>query len=466
MQKICDVCGSRGATRIDCVKVNGKSVEYAYCDACYMGILKSGRKPREAAMERISRIGKECRICGHTIEMFEESLLLGCPDCYRQMSAEVNKFLLRTQGGPPAALPSVFKRGDVRAVGKRDGYKSADECTVEELVRGSVVSSRVRLARNAEGMNFPRSMSRADSRTADMIKCCLLAADGIFDAHLLTMSELTKAEKKALIERRLISLLLTNNDMNGAAVIEKGRFSEMSVMINEEDHLREQCVVRGHALSRAYARLHSYDLRLQRQLPFAYDGRFGYLTACPTNAGTGMRASEMLFLPALERADAIDSALETFKNAYGLTVRGYFGEGSGAAYGMYQISNSRTFGVSEADTVALVERAAERMCYLERVALDRLVREHRTQLIKGIRESYGRLVYAYSLTMPELMEKLADVRLGVILGELPIKNVSAVNEIIDRCALFPEVIAGNATQDDINKARANIVRRILAEEKQ
>lgn len=464
MQKICDVCGKCEASLFDRVVENGRTVEYAYCKACYTGLLKSGKVPREVARERISRIGKECRVCSCTQEQFEKSMLFGCPDCYREMRGVASEAVRRYQGGQPSIVPSAFDSCIPRQ-GSGDGFKSADECSIDELVRDNVISSRVRLARNVEGLKFPRFMTAADMNTVDVIKGAVRAADGVFDAHLLTMSSLTKAEKKLLLERHLISLPLANNDISGAVIIEKGKSSQMSVMINEEDCVREQCVADGHNLMRAYERLRQYDLKLREELPIAYDSQFGFLTACPTNVGTGMRASEMLFLPALERADAIDDALKTFKEVYGLTVRGYFGEGSGAAYGMYQISNSQTFGVDERSTVELVARAVERMCYLERVALEKLLKEHKTPLLKGVRESYGHLAYAYSLTMPELMEKLADVRLGVILKELPIKNMSVLNELMERCSSSPEIISERLSDEERNIARAQIVRKILTEEK-
>ena len=460
---ICDVCGEREATLFDRIVENGKSVEYAYCKACYSAVLKNGQSPKDVARERIARIGKECRKCGRTSEKFEDTLFLGCPDCYREMRGVMEDFVRDAQVGN-SFVSNAAHDNDVLHIFK-DNLGRAEKVGEDESALSSVVSSRVRLARNVEGLKFPQFLPSADERMVGVIKAAMRAADGIFDAHLLTMSRLTKSEKKALIERHLISLPLANNDVHGAVIIEKGKSSQMSVMINEEDHLREQCVMYGHNLSRAYERLHKYDMRLQKELPLAYDRQFGFLTACPTNVGTGMRASEMLFLPALERTENIDSLIKLLKKSYGVTARGYFGEGSDAAYGMYQISNSRTFGVSEIETVRLIERVVEKVCILERRALDVLVREHRTPLLKGIRESYGQLVYAYSLTMPELMEKLADVRLGVMLGELPIKSMAKINEIIERCALSSEITVEGISADERNIARANIVRSLLTEEK-
>lgn len=256
--------------------------------------------------------------------------------------------------------------------------KSAKDCTVNELVKNNVVSSRIRLARNVVGLEFPRNLKVTDERVVNLINGAYSAAQGVFEARLLPMNKLDKERKKALIERHLISLALANNTQNGAVIVEGDKKFGISVMLNEEDHIREQCVEEGFNLKGAYERLRAYDERLLHALPIAYDAQLGFLTACPTNLGTGMRASCMLFLPALKRAGAIEDTLKTFKSEFGLTIRGVYGEGSDAAYDMYQISNSRTLGVSEGEIISHVEQAVARMCYCERVALEKLVKEKQT----------------------------------------------------------------------------------------
>lgn len=273
--------------------------------------------------------------------------------------------------------------------------------------------------------------------------------------------------KKALIERHIISLNLANNDSSGAVIVEGDtKYGGISVMVNEEDHIREQCVVDGFNLAGAFERLHRYDVNLIKSVPVAYDEQLGFLTACPTNLGTGMRASVMLFLPALKRAGAIEDALKTFKTEFGLTIRGVFGEGSEAAYDMYQVSNSRTLGVSEESIIGQVEQAAVRMCYCERVALERLVRDKQTELLDGISRSYAVLKSAYALTSKELMKLLVDVKLGVILGILPIKNTRKLDETIWSCTSSSlSIITGGNSDEERDKMRAQIVRKILAEDK-
>ncbi len=463
MQKMCDICARNAATRADRILENGTAVEYAYCEACYSRALKSGVLPRDEAKARLARRGKECTECGCTAESFKQTLLFGCPDCYKHMRSTAIEAIKHTQGGgsPIGTVGQFVQQKEVCG----EGFKSADECSVDELTRDNVVSSRIRLARNANGLPFTLRSDIQIKSFERVIRGAYRAADGAFDARLVLMSELSDVKKKVLLERHFISLPLANNERYGAVIIERGERPQMSIMLGEEDHIREQCVIDGHSLGKAYKRINDYDKRLSDALDLAYDGQLGYLTACPTNVGTGMRASEMLFLPALRRAGAIDDALKTFKDAYGLTVRGYYGEGSESAYDMYQISNSRTFGVSEQDTVKQVEQAVIRMCYCERVALEKLVREHKTELIDGIFRSYAVLTGAYSLSAQELMKLLVDVKIGVILGILPIKNINLLNAIIEQCSSSLEIVTEGISVEERNKKRALIVRSILAEEK-
>ena len=173
----------------------------------------------------------------------------------------------------------------------------------------------------------------------------------------------------------------------------------------------------------------------------------------------------MLFLPALKRAGAIEDALKTFKSEFGLTIRGVYGEGSEAAYDMYQISNSRTLGVSEDEIISQVEQAVARMCYCERVALEKLVKERQTELLDGISRSYAVLKGAYTLTAQELMKLLVDVKIGVILGVLPIKSTAVTDEMIWACSASSlQIITNGSSQEERDKTRARIVRKLLSEE--
>lgn len=297
----------------------------------------------------------------------------------------------------------------------------------------------------------------------DEIYGAYLATNGVFDARVRRISELTKSQKKALIERHIISLNLANNEQNGAVIVDGGN-TGFSVMINEEDHIREQCVVDGFDLRTAYNRLDVYDTNLMKNLPIAYDKELGFLTACPTNVGTGMRASVMLFLPALGREGAIDDTLAVFKQRYGLTVRGVFGEGSESTGDLYQISNSRTLGIDEWTTIKQVEEAVKKMCYCERVALERLVVEKGKTLLDEISRSYDFLREATSLEYSEFFEEISNLKLGIILGVLPLKlKTSQIDKLALLCSPASIEIAIKNRRETPPELRANIVRAVLSE---
>ena len=477
--RICDICGVREATLFESVVVDNNPVEYAYCQSCYENALKCGKSPHEEADYRLSRRTKECKYCGYTVEDFEKNFLFGCANCYSQMRKIALDAASKAQGVNAELLQARPPQNVVHSVCELESenglrlqqsglntLKSAKDCTVNELVKNNVVSSRIRLARNVVGLEFPRNLKVTDERVVNLINGAYSAAQGVFEARLLPMNKLDKERKKALIERHLISLALANNTQNGAVIVEGDKKFGISVMLNEEDHIREQCVEEGFNLKGAYERLRAYDERLLHALPIAYDAQLGFLTACPTNLGTGMRASCMLFLPALKRAGAIEDALKTFKSEFGLTVRGVYGEGRDAAYDMYQISNSRTLGVGEGEIISHVEQAVARMCYCERVALEKLVKERQTELLDGISRSYAVLKGAYALTAQELMKLLVDVKIGIILGILPIKSTTVTDEMIWACSSSSlKIITNGSSDEDRDKTRAKIVRELLSEEK-
>lgn len=336
---------------------------------------------------------------------------------------------------------------------------------VREITRFNVISSRVRLARNVRGMPFPGCKRPADTGALVALEVAAeRAAQGVFDFTFLRMCDLDDLQKTALVERHLISPALRRNDTSGAVILEKSE--GISVMLNEEDRIREQCVEKGFALRSAYGRLNRYDDNLLAEIPVAYDDRLGFLTACPTNLGTGMRASTMLFLPALKLAGAIESALTKFVRDYGLTVRGVYGEGSEALGDMYQLSNTRTLGVTEGEIIDIIERATVEMCLHERLAREKLAKEQGAALYDKVLRSYGILTNAYKLASAELMSLISDVKLGIIMNMLPLKDTETLDKLLVLCSAANLTLAiGRCGTDERDVRRAEIVRRILQKEK-
>lgn len=333
------------------------------------------------------------------------------------------------------------------------------------LTRSNVISSRIRLARNVRGMSFPAARRREDPASLRALEeGAVRAARGLFDFEFLRMRDLDAVRKRALVERHLISPALARNTSSGAVVLE--RSEGISVMLNEEDRVREQCVERGFALPSAYERISVYDDRLLRELPAAYDEEMGFLTACSTNLGTGMRASVMLFLPALRLAGQIENEMTHFVRDYGLTVRGVYGEGSKAQGDMYQLSNTRALGVTESEIIASVESAALEMCAKERDARERLIERDRVAVYDRVARSYGIISNAYRLTSAELMNLISDVKLGVILNILPLKDTKTLDKLLVWCsAANLTAVTGECSAGERDVRRAAIVKSILQKEK-
>jgi protein arginine kinase len=200
-------------------------------------------------------------------------------------------------------------------------------------------------------------------------------------------------------------------------------------MVNEEDVLREQCFMKGLRLSEAYKKLDKIDDDLAKNLDIAFDEKLGYLTACPTNLGTGLRASVMMFLPALTEGGKI-GALVKEAERLGLTVRGLYGEGSSAEGYMYQISNEVTLGVSEYEIIKEVEDAAERICLAERDEMQRLFVRNELKTMDKARKAYGVLTNAVMLSYGEFISRVAEVKLGAMLGMIGISDIGAIDDLI------------------------------------
>jgi protein arginine kinase len=203
---------------------------------------------------------------------------------------------------------------------------------------------------------------------------------------------------------------------------------------------------------------------LLSKLPIAYNQQLGFLTACPTNLGTGMRASTMLFLPALRLANAIEDTVKVFRERYGLTIRGIYGEGSSALGDVYQLSNTRTLGMDEQEIIEVIENATIAMCTAEKIARDKLMAEKGDELKAKIERSFNTLRTAYSLTSDALMQLVSDVKLGVIFGILPLTETAPLDRLavlFSASSLTLKIGECAPTVRDVT--RAKLVREILSE---
>lgn len=290
----------------------------------------------------------------------------------------------------------------------------------------TVISTRVRLARNLEGYPFPSHLK--DERQAkEIIRMVSSGLSRLDEFKLCYMDAVSDAEALALQENHLISPNLLRNRKHSAVLL--NREENVSIMINEEDHLREQCIVKGFDLKLAYETMSEIDNRISNSMKFAYDEQLGFLTACPTNLGTGLRASVMVFLPALTINGLMPRVIKSISRL-GLTVRGIYGEGSRAEGYVYQISNEVTLGESEGYIISQVQEVVEKVCALEEVQRENLKNcASALEIEDDCLRSYGILTNCAKLSTDELIRYSASLKLGACLGYIRIDDISLIDEL-------------------------------------
>lgn len=297
-----------------------------------------------------------------------------------------------------------------------------------DFTLGSIVSSRIRLARNLNGYPFPARL-RSAKQAKEIIRSVSSAVNNLDEFHLYYMDGISNEDAQSLIENHLISPALIKRPTYSAALInEEGN---LSIMINEEDHLREQCIINGSelALYEAYEKMSEKDSLIARAIPFAYDERLGYLTACPTNLGTGLRASVMMFLPAIALSGIMPRVVQS-ATRLGLTVRGAYGEGSSATGYTYQISNEVTLGISEEEVIEQVTAVVKKIVEMEAVERERLIKGARALEMKDkCLRAYGILTNCALMSSEEFDELCADLKLAVCLGYVNADDITKIDEL-------------------------------------
>lgn len=304
----------------------------------------------------------------------------------------------------------------------------ADWMTGADADSAIVLTSRIRLARNITGAPFPgwaRKSERAD--ILPMLREKIEALPEMKDAFSQQLSELSSVQKQVMVERHLISREQAARGEGSATVV--NRTQTLSVMINEEDHLRLQSIRSGLHLREAYELIAKVDTELEKTLPYAFDHELGYLTACPTNIGTGLRASTMLHLPGLVISDHISQVIQAV-GKLGLAVRGIFGEGTESLGHLFQISNQSTLGESEDDIIGQLERVISDVRDQERNARLKLVQDDPQMVADKISRAYGLLKYAYIIDSKEALTHLSLVRLGSNMGCFPEETIRLCDTLL------------------------------------
>lgn len=325
-------------------------------------------------------------------------------------------------------------------------------------MRDIVVSSRVRLARNYEDLPFRGRISREQGESC--VQRTLDALRELPESYSFVILRGTEdMERKALMESHLISPDLLSHEDMGAALIRKDE--KISVMINEEDHLRIQAFAQGDCLNEAAEYAFSIDDALQRRLTFAFDPQWGYLTACPTNTGTGMRASMMLHLPLLTALKQMGK-VNQLAAKLGLTIRGIYGEGSQAQGNLYQLSNQVTLGRTEKEIIEAVSAVAKQMGEMERVFRQKAQEKDGMLLEDQIFRSFGICRYARRMPLKEFMAHFSNLRLGAAMEKLPL-SLSQCDELL--IAAQPghlQKAAGRAMETkEMDGKRSELIRNVI-----
>lgn len=301
---------------------------------------------------------------------------------------------------------------------------SAKKCPV-------VLMTRIRLARNLADVPFPGWAKVAHRK--EVLGTCLPAVASLAQMKrgiTAELGDLSELEKQILVERHLISRELSSMPDQAGVVISKDQ--SISVMINEEDHMRIQVIKSGYRFKQAWNAINDLDSELENTLPYAFSSKLGFLTACPTNVGTGMRASAMMHLPALVISSQMEKVVRAV-NQLGIAVRGLFGEGSDASGSIFQISNQTTLGESEEEIIKRLSAVLKTIIDQEMNAREKILEKDPNKLFDKIGRAYGILQNSHLLTSSECMNLASLVRFGVDLEMFPEKTRNVVDGIFIEC---------------------------------
>ncbi len=327
-----------------------------------------------------------------------------------------------------------------------------------------VLSTRVRLARNVAGHPFTdRITADEEAGIQKKVEMVLSTRGRLKDGTYLRLRDLTTRDMMLLLEKHLVSQDLINRGKRAGSIISEG--GRISLMIGEEDHLRIQTLFGGLNLEKCWEKAEDIESTLREAIEFAYHPRFGFLTACPTNTGTGLRASVLIHLPGLVLTKEIGKVLKGISQI-GLTFRGIYGEGSEVVGNFFQISNQTTLGKSEEELLEHLEGVTQQVIEYEENARSILTRDAMDQLEDKICRAYGILLYARSIALEEGMNLLSAIRLGVSLKLIPSLRVSTLNRLLiySQSTHLEAGIDKELTQEEQDRARADMMRKTLAGE--
>lgn len=325
-----------------------------------------------------------------------------------------------------------------------------------------VLTSRIRLARNIEGVKFPLLFSKEEAENViQQVEGAIINESNqpFGQLELLSMNNLNTLEKRVLVEKHLISPQLAEQSPNGATILSEDE--EVSIMINEEDHIRIQCIKPGLQIEEAIKEANTIDDLLEKKVNYAYHVEMGYLTSCPTNIGTGLRASVMMHLPGMVLTQQMNRIIPAIQQL-GLVVRGIYGEGSEALGNIFQISNQITLGRSEKDIIEELKSVVTQLIEQEKEARNALAQTSNIQLEDRVFRSYGILCNSRIMETKEAAKCLSDVRLGIDMGYIKNISKSILNELMILTQPgFLQLYAG----EEMNPNERDIRRAVLIRER-
>lgn len=290
------------------------------------------------------------------------------------------------------------------------------------------ISSRIRLARNIQGLPFPIAATPEQlEQIQAAAELALKKSTSVGKKYLhFHMSDYSEIERQILLERRLISSEFVNKVQHTSLFVKQDE--SCAIMVNEEDHLRIQALCPGLQLFKVWEQIDRLDSELEKALPYAYDSQLGYLTSCPTNVGTGMRASVMLHLPGLVLSGKINAAIQGI-NKLSMAVRGIFGEGTDNRGNLFQVSNQSTLGESETQIIERLNTVITQLVMHEKNCRSNLLKDKKFFLLDHVGRSYGLLRHAYTLSSEEALNSLSDIRIGVDMGMFNSIDLHTVNKL-------------------------------------
>ena len=288
-----------------------------------------------------------------------------------------------------------------------------------------VVSTRVRLVRNLQGFKFVNKSSKEEQEKILNTVKDIVPSLG-FGLKYIDLDDLDDVTKLSLVEKHLISpdFALNRNDIGAILINEE---ENICIMINEEDHLRIQVLAPGLELENALNLAIEIDKKIGQNITYAYNEKYGFLTSCPTNVGTGLRISNMFHLPALTLTGNIEKVLEVVNN-FGMNIRGIYGEGSNTQGNLYQVSNKQSLGITEEEILKNQKIIAEKIMEQERLARSYLGKNE-IDLADRVYRAYGILTNAQKITSEECKKLLSDVKLGVDMGIIKEIDDTQVNKL-------------------------------------